>query len=175
MNKRFVILILLFTIGFYLQIPAQGSGSEANIKAVLIYNFAKFFHWPTGAHDDDFKIGIAGNHSIAEALRIISQKKLIKNAQTIVEEINSTDSVSKYNMVFLSIDSSISFTELLKKIENKAILVISEKEGLCQQGSSINLIKRDDKVKFEINLSALRKSGIESNTQFVKLAEKLYN
>ncbi len=174
MKKSTYLIVISFLLAINYQQKAQTSGSEANIKAVLIYNFTRFFYWPEGVIKDEFNIGIIGNKKIAEALSIIAEKKAIKNMPTVIEETNSIDSILRYNMIYLSGESQLNISSVVSKIGNKSVLLITEEENACDIGSSINLIKRNGNIKFEINLTALKKSGIESNSQFVKLAHELF-
>lgn len=172
-KSKLLVGLIFFTI-FSLCMVAQDAVAEENVKAVLIYNFTKFLNWPEGEIGDTFNIGVIGNPKIADALNTISQKQSMKNKSAKVVEINSLNEVSKLNLVFLSKESKTSIVSLLDRIKNKPILIISDIEGAAKMGVCINLIKRDDKLKFEINITSLKKHNIQPNTQLINLAYNLY-
>ena len=174
MLKRALLIAVILLLCFSPRLPGQDIGTEENIKAVLIYNFTKFLHWPDDVLGDRFKVGVIGNHDIAAALKVISAKKSIKNLPALIEETSSLNGITKYNLIYLSGESGINVSSIVNAVKDKPILVIGDNEGWCEKGVSINLIKRDGKIKFEINLSVLKETGIESNSRFIKLADQLY-
>jgi hypothetical protein len=49
-------------------------------------------------------------------------------------------------------------------------LIITEKSGLAQKGSSINFIMQDNKWKFELNEAATQSAGLKVSRELSKLA-----
>ena len=49
-------------------------------------------------------------------------------------------------------------------------LIISEKDGWAEQGIHINFYIRDDKVRFEINVESLKKSGLKAESMLLDYA-----
>ena len=52
----------------------------------------------------------------------------------------------------------------------KAILIISDSEGLARKGTAINFVIIDDRLKFEMNLKAIQDAGLRISSQLLKLA-----
>ncbi|MCF8259438.1 MAG: YfiR family protein [Melioribacteraceae bacterium] len=173
--RYFVPVLILFFLGYVSEIKSQEGNTEANVKAVLVYKFTKFLHWPENADRDTFKIGVLGDAEIASALKIITHEQLIKKKPAKIEELNPSTPLKSYNIIFLSQKSTMDIKNVLQKIQGEPVLLIGDKEGFGEKGAGINLIKQDGKIKFEINLSSLRENGIESNTQFINLASVLYD
>ncbi|MCX5637000.1 MAG: YfiR family protein, partial [Planctomycetota bacterium] len=53
------------------------------------------------------------------------------------------------------------------------VLTISEMEGFIEKGGMINFITEESKVRFEINDSAAKKSGLQISSKLLSLAKKV--
>ena len=58
-------------------------------------------------------------------------------------------------------------------IENKPILSIGDTQGFCERGVLINFYRLGKKLRFEINLPAVKKSGLTFRAQLIKLARRI--
>jgi hypothetical protein len=59
---------------------------------------------------------------------------------------------------------------VLDKFRGTDTLIVGETEGLAARGAAINFVIRDESVKFEINLKALKDAGIQAGSQLLRLA-----
>jgi hypothetical protein len=60
--------------------------------------------------------------------------------------------------------------EILNQTKSKNTLTISEQEGYAKQGTAINFIIVDSKLKFEANTKAIISAGLIASSQLLKLA-----
>ncbi len=60
--------------------------------------------------------------------------------------------------------------DVASKNKGKGNLIISETVGACKQGSSINFVVIDNKLKFEYNKNNAIKCGLKTNDDFKALA-----
>ncbi len=170
--KRILLIFVFFA--FFLESLPQESGREADIKAVLIYNFTKFLKWPEESEIDTFVIGVVGNTNIAEALQKITDRKTLRGKPAVVRKVENMGNTENINILYVSPDSEISIADISDKLSDRAVLIISSEEGACQDGAFINFIKKEGKIKFEINVKKLEEAGIISKSNFLNLAYQLY-
>lgn len=176
---RILIIILLFPL-FLFSLEAKNLLenediiiSEYELKAVFIYHFIKYFEW-IGLEDKEyFEIEVFGKSEILEPLEEISKKKSALGKKIKVISINSIDEIGEPQILFISKESTIFLSEIIKKTENIKVLVIGEEEGLCEKGIAINLVLREGNIKFEINEAILKNKGIKPSSQILKLAIRI--
>ncbi len=74
------------------------------------------------------------------------------------------------HILFISSSEHKSVDRILSKVANKAILTISDIPNFIYKGGMIGLVKKDDKILFEINFDETRKAGLRISSQMLLLA-----
>lgn len=148
----------------------QSDNKEYNLKAAFIYNFTRFIEWDTLNNRKEFIIGVVNSSPITESFEEIARTKTVKNKKIIIQHFYSADEISECDILFISGNSKISLKEILDKIKSKNTLTISEQEGYAKQGTAINFIVINAKLKFEANTKALKSAGLTASSQLLKLA-----
>lgn len=165
--KYCTLFIVFFLLGF--NTGSQTEVEEYRLKAAFIFNFTKFIEWEN--HDSKvFKIGVIGASPIAASLEEISHTKTVNNKKITIENYNNPDEINDCNILFIPADNKFSLEEILSKTKNKNMLTVSEQSGFARQGTGINFIVLDDKLKFEVNLKALAAARLKVSSQLLKLA-----
>ncbi|MBL7918370.1 MAG: YfiR family protein, partial [Bacteroidia bacterium] len=73
--KYLLVLSLFFTLGF--QQP-NTFDTNARIKAVFIYNFTKYFEWPSNKKTGNFLIYIVGkNENLLNEIKALAARKKV--------------------------------------------------------------------------------------------------
>jgi hypothetical protein len=77
--------------------------------------------------------------------------------------------------LFVGYWNSKSLPEILEKTKNHYTLIITEKEGLINEGSAINFVIRDNTIKFEFCKSNTTKYGIKIDPRIKQLAVAVFD
>ena len=146
---------------------------EYQVKAMFIINFAKYVDWSSNDNESALKIGIVGESKITEALdRIAEYKK--GNAKPLQILQLDPEKPVHCNIVFVARSESRRVQQLAKEFSGKGVLLISEDNNASSRAAGINLIKSDNKIKFEINQSSIKLAGLRLSGQLQQLAAALY-
>lgn len=148
---------------------AQNEKGEANQKAAFIYNFAKYIDWPEEHKNSEFVIGILGASEIDLPLLEIARNNKVKNKKIIVTRFNKPSEIGLCNMLFIPKNSPFLLQTVLEKVA-KSVLVISETPGMAKKGTAFNFVTVNDKLRFEVNQTALYMAGLRTSSQLLKLA-----
>ncbi len=152
-----VLFLALLIAGF-----AQSSHAQvAKMQSVFIYNFTKYFQWPSSYTTGDFVIGVLGaGAAITPELQDMAATKRAGNQPIVVKTFNSTSEITNCHMLFVPKNQSANLATVLQKVGTNSTLVITENEGLAQSGAAINFVIRDNKQKFELNVRNATKYNI---------------
>jgi hypothetical protein len=155
---------LLFTLctAIYLNASPDLFGQSQEKKyAVMMLNFAKGMQWPENVSKGNFIIGIYEYPPLASELSAyVSSTKL--GARSIeIKEIGSPDEIEKCHMLFIPAYKTKRLPEILTAIENKPVLIISNKMDYAKKGAGINFVLVDGILKYEINSKAIEKRGVK--------------
>jgi len=146
------------------------SVSEAAVKAVFLFHFMRYLQWPGELDRELCPIVVLGDSAIWEPLQEIAAKKTNGSVLLRVRRCAELKDTGRPRILFLSDSSAFLLPETLEKFRGTSVLVVGETEGLARRGAAINFVLRDDRVKFEINLEALKKAGIQAGSQLLRLA-----
>jgi len=160
-----VILISLPSFAY-----GQNSSRENLVKAVFLYNFAKFTDWPVEAFsgpDAPILLSATGE-SMSKTLGQFEGKQIHKRDVELRDF--ATDPQYYSHILFISSSESKTAAKILAKIDSKPILTVSDIPDFIHKGGMIGLVKKDGRIRFEINFSATRKAGLRISSQLLLLA-----
>jgi hypothetical protein len=133
----------------------NAGGKEYALKAAFLYRFIDYVSWKDYSKNQPFKIAILEESSITASLLDIPKTKKID-----VKEYKNLDEISFCNILFVPYNSTIPIETILSKFSGKPVLIITERNGYGKKGAQMNFVIIENKLKFEINLKAINKSGI---------------
>jgi YfiR/HmsC-like len=164
MIKIVVISILCnLSIGLYGQ-------SQEKVFAALIVKLARSTQWPTESNAN-FVIGVMSYSPLAEELKS-SVASLKKGNRTIqIREITSADETPQCDLVFVPSFKSKTLSGILQAINKKPIMLITNKMGLTQTGSTVNIMLVEGKIQFEYSTAALGRIGLKMPTEVKNLGK----
>jgi hypothetical protein len=145
---------------------------DVKFTALLIVNFAKYVGWPVDSQKGDFVITVLGDDPVVEELQAAGQNTAIGDQKIVVKKALSLDRVERCNILYISPDKSNSLTSALGKFP-ASTLVVTNKDGLAKEGSGINIVMIDGKMRFEINVESLKKSGLTAKPVLFKLGKSV--
>jgi hypothetical protein len=144
--------------------------TNAKIKAVFVYNFSKYFEWPSSYKDGNFLILVMGNSTLTNEISSMASSKAVGSQKFEVKSISSVDQITKCHMLYVPADSPVELSKIISKIKNYSTLLITEKDGMTKQGSAINFVVQNNKQKFELNKTNAIKYDIKVSSSLEPLA-----
>ena len=160
-----LVLLLITTTSFATTNPTE-EDQEKRMKSHFILSITKYLEWSEGNHE--LTLGVISNNdemynimtSLASA-RKSSKKITVKNYSNLSE-------IEGCNILFITKEGGLSANQI-QQLDNKNLLVITEDDEISSSGS-INLVKVDGKLMFEINRDMVNKTGIKMASRLMDLA-----
>ncbi len=165
-------LFIAFAL-IFASVQINSRAQEEKYIGLFIYNFTKYFDWPESSKTGDFVIQILGHKSVYEELSRLTAGKKIGTQNILIQNISSIQEVTRCQILFVGHWQSRSLQEILTKIGNHPTLILSEMEGLLDQGSAINFVIRDGTIKFEIKISNINSRQIKTDPRIRELAYRV--
>jgi hypothetical protein len=144
--------------------------SEYNLKAAFVYNFTKYIEWKPSTGENEFVIGIIGASPINDPLVEVVKTETVDGKKIIIKQFNKPADISSCHILFISQHAAVSLEDILAKTAGKNMLIISEQDGYAEQGTAINFVIVNRKLKFEANVKAINAAGLTASSQLLKLA-----
>lgn len=154
------VVSLLWLTRAYTDTP---SIDEYKIKAGYLFNFTKFITWQA---DDSltFNICILGNDPFGELINPIEQRTAFDRPIKLFR-INTISKELLCHITYVSANVNYKLTD------SKNNLTVGEDAGFISQGGMIALVKKEDRIKLQINLKKLQQSGLKISAKLLEVSE----
>ena len=146
---------------------------EYRVKAVFIYNFAKFVEWPAGKPpkpDKILSICVLGDDPFGASFNII-KGKTIKGRTVENKTMVKIENAKNCDCLFISDSEKSNVEKILKDLEDHDVLTISDMDGFVEAGGIIQFVLDRKKVRFLINMSAAKQAGFKFSSKLLELAK----
>lgn len=165
--KRFILFSLLFFV-----IITTGSAQKEKYQSLFIYNFTKYIKWPDSYNTNKFVIGVIGDSPIITSIKkLVSTKQKTSDGRVIeVKSYGSISEIDDCNILFVSEDVIEELSAIVTQVESKPILIVTDMPGMATQGSVINFVENDGKMRFELNASNASSRGLMVSGSLTSLA-----
>jgi uncharacterized protein DUF4154 len=153
-------------------VRAQSAG-EYELKAVFLYNFAKFVEWPTSASagTHDIVLGIIGTDPFGEILDQTISGKTVNGRWLVIRRFRRAEDAKDCQIVFISSSEKKRLDSILESLQGAHVLTVGETPGFAQQGGIINFVLEDNRIHFEINVEAADRANLKISSKLLSLAK----
>lgn len=167
---RGVLILPLLLLAGVLQADAP---EEDEIKAGFILNFMKYTEWPTAASGSgELRVcGISAQPLSGKLAQLQGRTALGRDIKVLapVRQENWRDC----HVLFVPASEESRLAPLLRSLGQSAVLTISDCPEFTEAGGMIGLKQRGGRIRFDINLGAARRTGLNLSSQVLKLADEV--
>lgn len=169
-RNKITFFIIVFGL---LSLNAHCQVEEHKVKSSFILNFIKYTEWPTN-EKNIYQITVLGKTKVGDELERISVRKKIKGKTIKVKRIDSINKIKQPHILFIPNIEKRKIDDIVSETKNKPILIVSETAGAAKNGTHINFfITRSNKIRFEINITSLKKSGLKMSSLLIGIATEI--
>ncbi len=164
-----------FILGLLLglcDVQAEDAVSEYSIKAVFLYNFARFTEWPDSAFpasDSPVSVCILGQDPFADELDQI-EGRTVRGRKLLLKRQRKAAGVKQCHVLFVSASEEKHLSKILDEVKGFPVLTVGDMKGFAEAGGAINFTKIGNRIRFEINPAAAKASGITLSSKLLSLA-----
>ena len=116
-------------------------------------------------------LGVIGDSPFGTILEDIYSHQKIKNRRVEIRYLSSIEEIEGCHLLFLSESKKKELPKILSFTGEKPILTIGDTKGFADKGVLINFFHSEDKIRFEINVLAVRDSGLSMSYLLLRLAK----
>jgi len=167
--------ILLPLLGAWTRVSiAQDSAqSEAKLKAAYLFNFAKFVEWPADAFadsDSPVVFGTIGRDVLGSALAEAIHGKTVGGRRVVARTLSSSEDPRQCHLLFIGPMERGRISQLMTALNGSSVLTVGDADGFLRIGGIIKFVIVNDRLQFEINVSAARRSRIKISSKLMQLS-----
>ena len=155
------LLAVLLAVG-----PARAGPGEYEVKAQFLRHFATFVEWP--GNGTALRLCILGRDPFGGALEAIRGLP-VKDRKLEIATLDVKDDVRDCQMLFVAPSAERHLERVAALARGYGILIVGDSDGYAQRGAMINFYLEAGKIRFEINLEAIRQSTLKVSSRLLAL------
>lgn len=161
-----------------IRLRAETSPKEYEIKAAFIYRLTQFMEWPTNqfrSSQEPFLLCIAGQDPFGETIDIVlkDQKIGARRIRILRQSEPAAGTHTNCHLLFLGANLAGETEKIISGLKTNAVLTIGEGDDFTKKGGHVRLYLQENKLRFEVNVAALERSGLKLHSQVMKLATRI--
>jgi hypothetical protein len=168
---RKIVIFKCFFVFLFLSHQVIATPREDAIKSGFLYNFARYSdgEWFNANNEESYNICSFNAEFITTASTTL--KNLTIESRPVIVNLLTTDNLSEVgcNTLFISKSDAEIWHVLIGKSDLSGVMLVGESEGFLISGGHINFFIVSGKVRFEINPTSLRHSGINMSSKVLRL------
>ena len=157
--------------------PAAGeseSARELNLRAAFVFNFARFVEWPREALPDTaiLRLGVFAPDKVPAAFAAL-QGRLVRGHVVRIVPLGPADDPSNCHLLYCNEATAAQLTALLTCTRGHPVLTVGEGRDFMDGGGMIELLTRDNRLRFRIRPNAARAVGLRVGASLLQLADEV--
>ena len=148
---------------------------EYQLKAVLLYNLARFVEWPPeafSAPDSPIIIGIMGRDPFGDVLDRVVQGEQVRDRKVRVERFPGSRDLRPCHILFIAATEKARTAEITNRLKGQPVLTVSDKSDFLRAGGMVWFYTNEaSKVRVRLNLEAAKAEGLSISAKLIRVAE----
>jgi hypothetical protein len=155
-------------------VRAQSAHSEDSVKAAYIYRFTGYVDWPDDSiAGHPFVIDVYGDPGLAAALKRLLPGHPINKQPAEVREVSRIQDLGDAQMLYVG-PGHADFLRAVAAHQGRALLIVSDDEQGLDLGSVFNFVTVDNRVRFEVSLTAADRVGVRISSELLSVAIRVH-
>ena len=149
---------------------------EQRVKAAFLYQFAAYVEWPPNAFTQaaaPITIAVLGADTLAAELGQIVTGRTVGGRAVAVKRVKAGESLAGVHVLFIGREESARLGQVAQAAQTRSILTVTESDGALTQGSMINFVLVDRRVRFEVGLDSAEKGGLRLSSRLLAVAQQV--
>ena len=177
---RNIVLLFAAALGALVGLLAPSSQAqddpvtlERRVKAAFIYKFAGYVEWPDSAFaasDAPITIGVLGDDAMAVELVQAAGGRAIDTHPVTVRRIRDVEGAAGLHVLFVS-QAERGRLAALRNAPSQPLLIITESDKALDQGSVVNFVISEGRVRFEVALDNAERRNLKLSARLLTVAQ----
>lgn len=153
--------------------PAWGQPSVQDLKAQMLFNIAKFIEWPAQPNHASSQLTfvILGEGDLAGVMVALLSTKSINGREVFVRCVRRVEDVKDGQILFIAASEQERIPQVLEAVRGHSVLTVADVPGFAAMGGMVELVQRNDKVRFEINPASAEVARLKISAKLLALAK----
>jgi hypothetical protein len=146
---------------------------EMRVKAAFLCKFAGYVEWPPNSFaqaDTPVTIAVVGAEPLAAELGQMVAGRNVGGRALAIKRLKPGELPVGIHILFVGSADAAQLGRLAQEAMPHAVLTVTDSEGALTQGSMINFVLDDRRVRFDIALDTAERSGLKLSSRLLAVA-----
>ena len=149
---------------------------EGAVKAAFLYQFIRYVEWPPKGLPDGsgpFRVCTVADGAFDETLDKVLEGETAGGRPLIRVTPETPQEARRCQILFISKDDVARGEILLESVLTIPVLTVSDAPDFLHSGGQIRMLRDDNRIRFDVNLPAVKRSGLTLRSQLLRLARQV--
>lgn len=154
--------------------PALPAAREYQVKAVFLFNFARFVDWPAVSYPSasaPFSLCVYGDDPFGPDLDAVVHGETVGGRPMVVRRLHDPHDVVECQIVYITESADRELEAVVAALEQRATLTVSDLEGAARRGVMVRMMTVNGKIRLRVNIDAVRAARLTVSSNLLRAAE----
>ena len=156
--------------------PAAGFAGqpiEAEVKAVFLYNFAKYVDWPSASQGSSaaIRLCVPANPSFLAVVREAVRDEVVHGRPLSAMGLDGLDSARECDILYVGESGAPDAAAWINAVRGRQTLTVGE--GRLVDGLVIAFVRDQDRLRFDISRAAAARQKLSISSRLLGLARRV--
>jgi hypothetical protein len=167
------LLAVVVAIGLFAG-EAGAAPSEYQVKAVFLFNFARFVEWPPSAFASPaapFVIGVVGYDPFGSQLDDATRGETVNGRALVVRRVRNVGEAGDCQILFVHRSEAAHLDDIVAGLDHRSTLTVSDLDEAGQRGVMIALATENQRIRLRVNVDSARAANLIISSKLLRSAE----
>jgi hypothetical protein len=145
---------------------------EAEVKAVFLYNFAKYVDWPAAQGTSaSIRLCVPANPDFLTLVRAAVTGEIVNGRPLSATGLDGLDGAKECDILYVGAASTADAAAWIAAVRGRQVLTVGD--GALVDGLVIAFVKDGDRLRFDINRQAAARQNLSISSRLLGLARRV--
>ena len=145
--------------------------SDEAVKAAFMYRFTGYVDWPAETLQGGyFTFAVLGSRPVAKELARLLEKYPVKNLPARVRIVEDASQALDAQVLYVGPAYHGDLRGVSEALAQRPLLLVTDHPGGLDDGSAVNFLIVDRRVRFEVSLAAAHRAGLKVSSELLAVA-----
>jgi hypothetical protein len=144
---------------------------ESEVKAVFLYNFAKYVDWPAPESSASLRMCVPANPQFLALLREAVRDEVVNGRPLTATGLDGLDAAKGCDIIYVGNAATPDAAAWINAVRGRQVLIVGD--GVLADGVVIAFVRDQDRIRFDINRAAAAKQKLSISSRLLGLARRV--
>ncbi len=150
---------------------------DYQVKAAFVQKFLGYVEWPPQAFATPrtpLRIAVIGDDEMARALRALLPERLAQSDREVtLRVVDADDALEGVQLLYIGHAARAHIAAYAQLAQQRAMLLVTDADNALRDGSMINFLRVQDRVRFEVSLETVKRAGLHISARLLAVAYRV--